>query len=82
MSEPSPVTTLPAVSVAVFNDGAFMLVRRGREPSKGLFAFPGGRVDAGEGDEDAVRRELAEETGLTAETAHPRAEFNLPGAAD
>ena len=81
MSEPSP-DPLAAVSVAVFHDDAFLLVRRGREPSKGLFAFPGGRVDAGETDEDAVRRELAEETGLTVETLHPLAEFHLPGAAE
>jgi 8-oxo-dGTP diphosphatase len=84
MSEqtPDPLTTLPAVSVAIFHDGAFLLVRRGREPSKGLFAFPGGRVDAGETDEDAARHELAEETGLTVEELHPLAEFHLPGAAE
>ena len=72
MSEhPSPITYLPAVSVAIFHDGAFLLVKRGREPSKGLYAFPGGRVDAGESDEEAVRRELAEETGLTVATLQP-----------
>src|SRR4051812_32458108 len=66
MSEQSPPSTiLPAVSVAIFHDGRFLLVKRGREPSKGFYAFPGGRVDAGEADEDAARRELAEETGLT-----------------
>ena len=70
------------MSVAIFHDGAFLLVRRGREPSKGLFAFPGGRVDAGETDEDAVRRELAEETGLAVETLHPLVELLLPGAAE
>jgi 8-oxo-dGTP diphosphatase len=78
---PSPITYLPAVSVAIFHDGAFLLVKRGREPSKGLYAFPGGRVDVGESDEDAVRRELAEETGLTVETVQPLAELQLSGAA-
>lgn len=77
---PSPPTYLPAVSVAIFHDGAFLLVRRGREPSKGLYAFPGGRVDAGESDQDAVRRELGEETGLTVEALHPLVELHLPGA--
>jgi 8-oxo-dGTP diphosphatase len=55
-----------AVSLAVLRDGRFLLVRRGRAPSKGLFAFPGGRVEPGEDAESAARRELLEETGLIA----------------
>ncbi|WP_378943515.1 NUDIX hydrolase [Mesorhizobium sp. ANAO-SY3R2] len=55
---------VPAVSVAVLRDRAIMLVRRGRAPSKGLYAFPGGRVEADETLEDAARRELMEETGI------------------
>lgn len=44
--------------------GRLLLVRRGHEPSKGLWSVPGGRVDAGESDAAAVRRELLEETAL------------------
>lgn len=58
------VKIVPAVSVAVLRDRAIMLVRRGRAPSKGLYAFPGGRVETGESLEDAARRELMEETGI------------------
>lgn len=47
-------------------DGHVLLVRRGREPSKGLWAFPGGRVEAGETMAEAVERELLEETGVAA----------------
>lgn len=59
---------LIAVSVAARNPdtGEFLLVRRGRAPAKGLWAFPGGRLHYGESLTDAVIRELDEETGLTA----------------
>ncbi|GAA4109872.1 NUDIX hydrolase [Aminobacter aganoensis] len=55
---------VPAVSVAVLRDRSIMLVRRGRAPSKGLYAFPGGRVEQDETLEAAARRELMEETGI------------------
>jgi ADP-ribose pyrophosphatase YjhB (NUDIX family) len=57
---------LPAVSVALVRDGKVLLVKRGRPPIRGVYAFPGGRVEAGETFEDAASRELLEETGLLA----------------
>jgi len=80
MSEQSSEPTIPAVSVAIHHEGAFLLVRRGREPSKGLYAFPGGRVQPPESDEEAVRRELAEETGLSIATLEPLLQLHLPGS--
>lgn len=62
---------LPAVSVALQRDDTLLLVRRGRPPSFGFYAFPGGRVEAGEQLEEAARRELAEETGLEARDLSP-----------
>ncbi|RJK98419.1 NUDIX domain-containing protein [Vallicoccus soli] len=44
--------------------GALLLVRRGRPPQAGRWSVPGGRVEPGEDDAAAVRREVREETGL------------------
>jgi 8-oxo-dGTP diphosphatase len=42
-------------------------VERGQEPLKGYWSIPGGIVETGEKLEEAVRREVAEETGLDVE---------------
>ncbi len=56
-----------AVSVVVCRDDTVLLVRRGRAPSAGRWAPPGGRIEADETTHDAAIRELREETGLVAE---------------
>lgn len=57
-----------AVDCVVFGwDGAglnVLLIRRGQEPFKGEWAFPGGFVQMDEDLETAAQRELQEETGL------------------
>jgi len=54
---------------AVVRDGTgrLLLVRRANPPAQGLWSIPGGRVEDGESAQDAVLRELAEETGLHGE---------------
>jgi ADP-ribose pyrophosphatase YjhB (NUDIX family) len=59
---PEPI---PCVGAVVSDpDGRLLLVRRGREPGKGLWSIPGGKVEPGESDRAAVAREVLEETGL------------------
>jgi ADP-ribose pyrophosphatase YjhB (NUDIX family) len=57
------------VSIGVFRAGRVLLIERAKPPAKGLFTFPGGRLEPGETMAEAVLRELAEETGITAELA-------------
>ncbi|WP_173931273.1 NUDIX domain-containing protein [Chelativorans sp. Marseille-P2723] len=72
-------TEIPAVSVVIMRDGRFLLVRRGRAPARGLFAFPGGRIENGETAPEAARRELREETGLLVGMLAPLTEMVLEG---
>ena len=57
----NPILTVDGVLVI---EGKLLLVRRGREPEKGKLALPGGIVEYGETTEEAVVRELKEETGI------------------
>ncbi|MBQ0927431.1 NUDIX domain-containing protein [Saccharopolyspora endophytica] len=44
--------------------GRLCLVKRANDPGRGKWSIPGGRVEHGESDHSAVRREVFEETGL------------------
>ncbi|HET8740172.1 MAG TPA: NUDIX hydrolase [Acidimicrobiia bacterium] len=59
--------TIVGVGVAMVQDGQILLVKRGREPGRGLWAVPGGKVEPGEPMKEAARREALEETGLDVE---------------
>ena len=72
---------IPAVSVALRRGDTLLLVRRGQAPSRGFYAFPGGRVEAGETLEAAARRELTEETGLAAGSLSPLVKVHIEGDA-
>lgn len=52
------------------NQPKVLLIQRKNEPCKGRWAFPGGFMNINETAEDAARRELKEETGLTVSQVH------------
>ncbi len=62
-----PTRPFLGVGALIFEDSNLLLVERAKEPLKGYWSLPGGIVEAGEKLEDAVRREVLEETGLIVE---------------
>lgn len=56
-----------AVSAAIVRDGKVLVVRRARKPAQNLYTLPGGAVELGETLQDAVMREVREETQLEIE---------------
>ena len=78
----APRKTIPAVSVAVVRGKTVLLVKRARAPSQGLYAYPGGKVEAGETLAQAVARELEEETGLEARDYRPLRDIRIDGCGE
>ncbi|MDP9849095.1 NUDIX hydrolase [Streptosporangium lutulentum] len=66
-------------AVVVDDSGRILLVRRGRPPGEGLWSVPGGRVEPGESDVEAVTREVLEETGLTVVPGRLAGTVDRPG---
>ncbi|MGD0027103.1 MAG: NUDIX hydrolase [Xanthobacteraceae bacterium] len=62
-----PTRPYLAVSAAIFRNGRVLIVRRARPPAHGLYTLPGGGVELGETLEEAVIREVREETALEIE---------------
>jgi len=62
-----PTRPYLAVSAAIFRDGRVLIVRRARPPARGVYTLPGGGVELGETLEEAVVREVREETSLDVE---------------
>ena len=55
------------VDGVILENGEILLIKRKGEPFKGKWALPGGFVEYNEKVEDAVIREIREETGVNAE---------------
>jgi len=62
------LNTAAAVAGLIFDDdGRLMVIRRNKDPQKGLLDLPGGFVDYDEDGEGALRREVFEELGAEVE---------------
>ena len=78
-----PSVALPVVPCvgAVVHDpgGRLLLIRRGHAPHAGSWSLPGGRVEPGETIEQAVEREVREETGLLVRAGAEVGRVRIPG---
>jgi ADP-ribose pyrophosphatase YjhB (NUDIX family) len=59
--------------------GRLLMIKRGHEPGAGLWSIPGGRIEPGETDAEALVREMFEETGLAVEVGPLIGSVQRPG---
>ncbi len=64
---PYPERPVVGVGAVVLDGDRVLLVKRGHAPLKGQWSVPGGAVETGETLEQAVAREVLEETGIAIE---------------
>lgn len=60
-----PIVPRIGIGAIIIKDEKVLLVKRGVEPSKGLWAIPGGTLKLGESLQECAAREIYEETGIT-----------------
>lgn len=64
MAREYPAHPVVGVGAVVVRGGRALIVKRAHEPRQGEWSLPGGLLELGESLQDAVRREIKEETGL------------------
>jgi 8-oxo-dGTP diphosphatase len=73
-------SVIPCVGGVIKDDqGRLLLIKRGHAPSAGLWSLPGGRIEPGETDAEALVREMREETGLAVEPGRLLGSVRRPG---
>ena len=75
-------SVIPCVGAVVTDGrGRLLMIKRGHEPGAGLWSIPGGRIEPGETDAEALVREMFEETGLVVEVGPLIGRVQRPGPA-
>ena len=73
-------SVIPCVGAVVTDgQGRLLMIKRGHEPGAGLWSIPGGRIEPGETDAEALVREMLEETGLAVEVGRLIGSVQRPG---
>jgi 8-oxo-dGTP diphosphatase len=72
-----PENPVVGVGAVVMKDGKILLVKRGVDPNKGLWAIPGGSLKLGETLQEGAEREIMEETGITIRAKEPVYSFDF-----
>lgn len=60
----NPKKPIPIVVACLLADDEILLLKRNKHPFINQWSLPGGKIDAGEFTDQAVRREIIEETGI------------------
>jgi ADP-ribose pyrophosphatase len=72
-----PDSPVVGVGAVVIKDGKILLVERGVQPNKGVWAIPGGSLKLGETLQEGAEREILEETGITIKAGDPFYSFDF-----
>lgn len=72
-----PERPVVGVGAIVIKSGKVLLVKRGIQPSKGLWAIPGGSLKLGETLQEGAEREIMEETGVSIKAGDPIYSFDF-----
>ena len=76
------VIVIPCVGAVITDDqGRLLFIKRRHAPGAGLWSLPGGRIEPGETDAQALAREIHEETGLVIEPGQLIGTVQRPAAA-
>ncbi len=73
-------SVIPCVGAVVTDEqGRLLVIQRGHDPGAGLWSIPGGRIEPGETDAQALVRELLEETNMQVKVGRLIGRVQRPG---